>query len=292
MIWNKQGEEPLTIRRYTSLEHKGVIKYVPTFADGDAVETVLVPHSGNYFSLCVSSSVGCPVHCRFCSTGREPFVRMLRYDEIVWQLQVAGGNFSKNLKVISFMGMGDPLLNYENVIKAAKCIQENWSIKRIIISTIGIPNRIRQLSNDIDVELYLSLVSTDDTIRSQLVPYRPYYPINELLDALETYSSNSSKPVTISYLLLARINDRNVDANRLINMLQKRDFKIMVSLREFCPNGSPFAVSANMSIFDSTLREAGIETEIFVSKGKDINAGCGQLVQHVAKTEKALALEV
>jgi len=121
LIWNEPIEGQLAVKRYDSVEDGGVRKYVLCFADGGTVETVLIPHLGNYFSLCVSSSVGCPVHCRFCSIGREQFRRMLRSNEIVRQLEVAVSDFdfSGDLEVVSLMGMREPLLNYENVVNAA-----------------------------------------------------------------------------------------------------------------------------------------------------------------------------
>jgi len=277
-------------RRYASQEDKGTVKYSLELAGGGTIETVLVLHPGDYFSLCVSCSVGCPVHCAYCATGGEPYHGVLKHDEIVAQIEapIISGDLCKPLEAVSFMGMGEPLLNFENIVKAAKCFEETWSVKRILLSTIGIPDRIRQLPAFLDVELYVSLVSTSDSIRSLLIPFRPYYSVNQLLDSLKTFSESSTHPVTISYLLLDQVNDRVVEARHLVDILLQQDFEAKVSLRRFCENDTPFATSPRIHEFSRTIEESGIEVEIFDSKGKDAYGGCGQLAQRVPGLRQTL----
>jgi len=276
------------IRRHTSQEDKGTVKYGLELAGGGTIEAILVLHPQDYFSLCVSCSVGCPVHCTYCATGGEPFHRMLKHDEIVAQIEapMISGDVYKPLEVVSFMGIGEPLLNFENVVKAAKCFEDIWSVKRILLSTIGIPHRIQELPAFLDVELYVSLLSTSNTLRSLLIPHRPFYSVNELLDSLETFSESSKHPVTISCLLLNRVNDRVTEARRLVHMLLQRDFEAKVSLRRFCENGTPFAASPRIHEFARIIEESGIEVEIFDSKGKDVYGGCGQLAQRVSREKQ------
>ncbi|MDB2415017.1 23S rRNA (adenine(2503)-C(2))-methyltransferase RlmN [Rickettsiales bacterium] len=268
----------------------GTRKWLLKFDDGNEVETVHIPDAGRG-SLCVSSQVGCTLNCKFCHTGTQKMVRNLTAAEIVSQMMLArdqlddwkNDNESKKTSNIVMMGMGEPLLNYDNVAEAIKIFLDpdgiNLSKRKITLSTSGIVPAIEKCGNDLGVNLAISLHAVNDKLRDILVPINKKYPIAELLKACEEYpAASNSRRITFEYVMLKDVNDSDDDARQLIKLLENIHAKI--NLIPFNPwPGSVFECSSNNRIrrFADVLLEAGYSSPIRTPRGQDILAACGQL---------------
>ena len=289
-------------------------KWLLKFADGNEVETVFIPDA-NRGTLCVSSQVGCTLACTFCHTGTQRLVRNLTPGEIVTQVLVARdglrewpgaeglpghgriktqthGNGDKpiiketperQLTNIVFMGMGEPMFNYDNVISAIKIMLDPdglaLSKRKITVSTSGVVPRIRDLAKDVGVNLAISLHAVTDEVRDVIVPINRKYPIAELLDACREYVALvPSRRIMFEYVMLNGVNDLPEDAHRLVKLLEGIPSK--VNLIPFNPwPGAPYTCSSNNRIhaFGRILIAAGVASPIRKTRGEDIMAACGQL---------------
>ncbi len=270
-------------KKYNSTEDPGIIKYILRLSDGNYIESVLIPYK-DHLTLCASTQVGCPVKCRFCRTGKDKFIRNLKMSEIVDQVRVIGNDISghSNIDIVAFMGMGEPLLNYNNVVKSVRALKQRspWPIKHFFISTVGIVPKLLKLSKEkcLNINLFISLNATEDRLRRKMMPVRPYYSINQIFDAVDLYSKRVRTEFnpTISYLLLNRINDSRQDAKRIVKLISGGPYTVY--LKEYCENDKlEFKRSNNMKDFKKILDKAGIINIANISKGKDVLAGCGQL---------------
>lgn len=259
----------------------GTTKFLWELEDGETIESVLLYHPGR-ITACISTQVGCPIKCVFCATGKSGFVRNLSTAEIVAQVLSMEKEEKKKIGNVVYMGMGEPLLNYENVVKSIRILNHrkmgNIGIRRITLSTVGIPEKIVQLANEgLDINLAISLHAPSNFKRDELVPINRKYSIEEILEAVRFYQSKTGRRVTIEYVLIRGLNDEISDAKKLAEIL--RGLKVYVNLipvnpvDEFLKKPSRERLLA----FKRILLENGIEAEIRREKGSDIEAACGQL---------------
>ncbi|MBD1213844.1 MAG: 23S rRNA (adenine(2503)-C(2))-methyltransferase RlmN, partial [Dolichospermum circinale Clear-D4] len=194
---------------YRSVAPDDTVKYLLKLADGEIVETVGIP-SDKRLTVCVSTQVGCPMGCDFCATGKGGYKRNLTRGEIVDQVLTVQEDFQERVSNVVFMGMGEPLLNTENVILAIKSINQDVGIgaRSLTLSTVGIPSRIRQVAtHQLQITLAVSLHAPNQALREQLIPSAKPYPIEDLLAECREYVEITGRRVTFEYILLAEVND-------------------------------------------------------------------------------------
>ena len=268
----------------------GTRKWLVKFPDGQEVESVHIPEEDRG-ALCVSSQVGCTLTCSFCHTGTMKLVRNLTAGEIIAQMLVARDTINewpspKGERMISnivMMGMGEPLLNYDNVSKALRIIMDGEGIslskRRITLSTSGVVPKIRQCGEELGVNLAISLHAVTDEVRDILVPINKRYPIKELLQACREYpGANNARRITFEYVMLDGVNDSPAEARELVRLL--KDIPAKVNLIPFNPwPGTNYQCSSNnaMHRFVKIINDAGYSSPIRVPRGRDIMAACGQL---------------
>jgi 23S rRNA (adenine2503-C2)-methyltransferase len=269
------------------LSSDGSRKWLLRLEDGNCIETVFIPEAERG-TLCVSSQVGCVLNCSFCSTAQQGFNRNLSTGEIIAQVWVAAralGSRADSNRVISnvvMMGMGEPLLNYDNVVRAMHLMQDDFgfglSRRRITLSTAGIVPAIRQLRQDCDVSLAVSLHAPDDMLRNELVPLNRKYPIRELLAACRDYVGEGRRRVTFEYVLLDGINDTDAHASELVRCLEGVPAKVnLIPFNPFPGSNYRRSPRARVDRFFELLNRAGIVTITRKTRGDDIDAACGQL---------------
>ena len=272
----------------------GTKKWLIKVDGGSCIEMVFIPERERG-TLCISSQVGCSLDCSFCATGKQGFHRDLTSAEIIGQLWLA--NFhNKEINQITnvvFMGMGEPLLNYDAVLESAKIMKDPHSYglsrKRITISTSGIVPNILKLSQDIDVSLAISLHASDDILRDEIVPINKKYPIKALLGACKEYLSSfkNKKTITMEYILIDGINDSIEHAKQLAILLSDISCKInLIPFNNF--KGATYKRPSNnkMSIFKKYLMDKGFIATLRITRGDSVAAACGQLVGDLSNTVK------
>ena len=279
--WYFDNLEPIHIQTATD----GTTKTAWKLHDGEVIESVLIP--GNQkFTVCVSSQVGCKLGCKFCATGTLGFKRNLTYGEIFNQVtaaKMAAEAQGFPLSNIVFMGMGEPMLNYDNVLAAIERITAEdglaMSPYRITVSTAGIPDKIRQLADDgVRFNLAVSLHAAKESVRTSLMPINKAYSLKEVADSLKYFVEKTGTRPTFEYLLLKDINDSLEDAKALA--FYCRQFPIKINLIEYNNvEGSGFQHSPDKKRdeFVKYLENCNMVVNIRRSKGKDIDAACGQL---------------
>ena len=281
-------KRPMVSEKQTSAD--GTIKWLLQFEDGAKAETVFIPEEDRG-TLCISSQVGCTLNCSFCHTGTQKLVRNLSSSELVGQILIAFDELSawpsaqigRPLTNIVLMGMGEPLYNLDNVIKALKIIMDNEGIsiskRRITLSTSGIVPEFNRCGLETDVNLAISLHAVTDDVRDILVPINKRYPIKELLNACREYPGiSNSRRITFEYVMLKGINDSTSDARALIKLMEGIPAKI--NLIPFNPwPGSPYECSEKKQIeeFAKIVLKAGYPSPVRTPRGDDILAACGQL---------------
>ena len=272
----------------------GTHKWLLGLDGRNAVETVYIPEPTRG-TLCVSSQIGCALNCQFCSTGAQGFNRNLATAEIIGQMWVAAkhlGNVThqnRRITNVVMMGMGEPLANFENVLKAMKLMRDDLGFglasKRVTLSTAGLVPLIDQLSDAIDVSLAVSLHAANDELRTELMPINKRYPIAELLAACQRWVARKPRTsITFEYTLMKGVNDQPEHARQLIKLMRKLP-TCKVNLIPFNPfPGTQFARSDAAAIhdFQSQLLNAGVLTMLRRTRGDDIDAACGQLAGQVA----------
>ena len=271
----------------------GVRKWVLQVDAANRVETVFIPEEGRG-TLCVSSQVGCALECSFCSTARQGFNRNLTADEIVGQLWVAQRELGGERPVtnVVLMGMGEPLLNFNNVVAATNLMMDDFayglSKRRVTLSTSGVVPALDRLAEVSDISLAVSLHAPDDALRDELVPINRKYPIRELLAASKRYiGQEGRRKVTIEYVLLEGVNDSPAQAKALAKLLANVPSKVnLIPFNPF-PN-SRYRCSGPEAIarFSEILQNAGLITTTRKTRGEDIDAACGQLVGQVNDKSK------
>jgi 23S rRNA (adenine2503-C2)-methyltransferase len=280
-----------------SVSDDGTRKWVLEMDSGNHVETVFIPERDRG-TLCVSTQIGCALACTFCSTARQGFNRNLSVHEIIGQMWVANkalGRDPKGERIISnvvFMGMGEPLLNFDNTLKTIDLLLDDFayglSKRRITISTSGVVPAINRLRESTDVYLALSLHAPNDELRNALVPLNKKYPLAEVLDACVNYvRGEPGKRVTIEYVMIDGFNDKPEHARQLVKLL--RNLPVKINLIPFNPfPGSDFKRSTPqaLEIFRDILIKNKLTTITRKTRGDDIDAACGQLVGKVKDRSK------
>jgi 23S rRNA (adenine2503-C2)-methyltransferase len=273
----------------------GTRKWLLQMGCGNRVETVFIPENGRG-TLCVSSQIGCSLACPFCSTAQQGFNRNLSVAEIIGQLFVAQKQLGDKAKItnVVMMGMGEPLLNFNNVVAAMNIMMDDFayglSKRRVTLSTSGIVPAIYRLSEACDVSLAVSLHAANDSLRDQLVPINKKYPLKELLEAcLHFVESAPRRHITFEYVMLAGINDSDTDARALIKLLKKIPAKInLIPFNPFPGSKYQCSTASRLEQFRSILHRSGMVVTIRKTRGDDIDAACGQLVGKVADKSRRL----
>ncbi len=268
----------------------GTVKALFQTADGRPVESVLMRYRDGRRSVCVSSQSGCPLTCTFCATGAMKFGRNLSQAEIVDQ--VLHFRRIEALNHLVFMGMGEPLMNLDNVLGAARRLPDiGITHRRTGISTVGWAPGIRALTeSDVPVRLALSLHAPEDDLRSRIMPVNDRFSIAEVLDACREYYEKRRRRVFVEYVMLAGVNDGHEQAVALAKLLDPRMYK--VNLIPYNPTESIYDGSSRNAIgrFQAVLEEHGLSATVRLTRGRDIDAACGQLAARArAATDDAEA---
>lgn len=268
-------------------------KWLLEFSDGERVEMVYIPEEDTG-AVCISTQVGCAMGCKFCHTGSQKFTRNLTAGEIVSQFMLARDSYGewpsptneiRHLSNIVVMGMGEPLQNQENVIKALNILTDcegiSISKRRVTMSTAGIAPKILETMQATGVRLAISLHAPNNEIRKRIMPITNKYPLEEIMKACQVYQSeDGSRYITFEYLMLDGINDYFECAEELIAMMKKYQLRASFNLIPFNPwPECEFKPSSNNRVhaFAKKLNEAGFAAPIRVARGQDILAACGQL---------------
>lgn len=268
-----------------TVANDGTEKFLLELDDGKKIESVLIKHKRTVCA-CLSSQVGCAMKCSFCATGLMGFLRNLTKEEIVGQFELMGG--IQKITNVVFMGMGEPLHNYTNVVIAVNELREKGlSWQKITVSTVGIPDKIRQLGKDAQCKLALSLHASNDALRSKIVPLNNRFTIKEIVDACKEFPLRKKCELMIEYVLLAGINDSLECAKELAELLEQISFVVI----NLIPYNSVVGLSFERPSVEQCLKfkqlliDAGYKTIIRTTKGLDSDAACGML----AVTNKILA---
>jgi 23S rRNA (adenine2503-C2)-methyltransferase len=292
-------EEIVEVRALTINSEKvsadGTIKWLLYLEDGNCIETVFIPEEGRG-TLCVSSQVGCALNCSFCSTGQQGFNRNLTVGEIIGQVWLAvrrlskqNGRHDRQITNVVMMGMGEPLLNFENVVTAMNIMMDDLayglSKYRVTLSTAGVVPALRKLAEVSDVSLAVSLHAPTDDLRNQLVPINKKYPLHNLIAACREYfqhRGDHKRQIIMEYVMLDKVNDSPLHARQLIKLLQGVPVKVnLIPFNPFPKNQYRRSNKEVIDNFRTILLEAGINTITRKTRGDDIDAACGQLVGKV-----------
>lgn len=298
--WDDNTTLPLSLREVLNAEcplgikseifkskDSGAAKALITLQDNAKIETVLMKHKDERATVCVSSQVGCPLGCNFCATGKMGYKRNLEASEIVeqvlfWQryLRKSDSGADKVTNVV-YMGMGEPFLNYDNVMESIRMINDkdifNIGARHISISTSGLIKEINKFAKGkMQINLAVSLNASNNKLRSELMPINNRYPLRELMFAVENYANNSSRRVMFEYLMIDGVNDSEYHAKELSKLMNHQLY--VVNLIRYNPTekyrpSSPRAIDK----FKHILQRAGVNVTQRYSFGADINAACGQL---------------
>ena len=283
---------PLIVESYVSDD--GSRKWIIDIDSGSKVEMVYIPEAGRG-TLCVSSQAGCTLDCSFCATGKQGFDRNLSSAEIIGQLWLANeqlGTFkgiSQRVTNVVMMGMGEPLLNFDNVMEAISLMMDDCayglSKRKVTISTAGVVPAIDRMKDYTDASLAISLHAPNDELRSQLMPINKKYPINELFRAVRAYFASlpDRRVPVIEYVLIAGINDHRQHARDLAELLKSLPCKInLIPFNPFDMSSYRRPSSSSVSNFRQILQQAGYTVTVRTTRGDDIRAACGQLTGDVA----------
>lgn len=267
----------------------GTVKWVLKMACGNRVETVFIPEEKRG-TLCVSSQVGCALACSFCSTAQQGFNRNLTTAEIIGQLWVANHRLGDESRItnVVMMGMGEPLLNFDNTVKAVNLMLDDCayglSKRRVTVSTSGVVPAMYRLSAACDVSVAVSLHAPNDVLRNELVPINQKYPLAQLMEACQDVVKHSPRGfITFEYVMLDGVNDTFSDARALVKLLKNVPCKMnLIPFNPFPNSGYECSKVSAIEAFRRILHKAGIITTVRKTRGEDIDAACGQLVGKVA----------
>ncbi len=282
----------------------GTQKLLITWPNGAQAETVMIPDDDRR-TACVSSQVGCPVGCKFCASGMEGVKGNLTAGQIVEQVMQFNLLMNQNaapskdakperINHVVFMGMGEPMANYSNVMQAIRVLHDpkglNISARKITISTVGVPVRMKQLADEeLPLNLAISLHAPSEAIRRELIPWAEHFSIDEILNAARYYFNKSGREITFEYILLSGVNDRPEHARQLATICKTVRANVNL-LRYNEVETLPFQRPKSDSVmqFQEILRRAGVNAHVRKSRGRDIAAACGQLRRH--ENEKVVQL--
>jgi 23S rRNA (adenine2503-C2)-methyltransferase len=289
MSFTEMTDLPLAVRTDLQARYPDVVPAPVRVLEADGGDTHKAVFSGSYEtvamrypdrrSVCVSSQAGCGLGCTFCATGQMGLVRNLSAWEIVSQVLWAGRTFGERPTNVVFMGMGEPMANYDAVMRSVRSIHDDLGIsaRKITVSTVGLVPQIDRLAaEDIPVTLALSLHAPDDRTRSSLVPLNERWPVAECIGAAKRFRRAHGRRVTIEYALIAGVNDRPEQSAMLAVLLRGSDLHVnLIPLNPTPGFGVP--ASTRVSAFADELRAGGVNVTIRDTRGRDIDAACGQL---------------
>ncbi|MFI4957240.1 MAG: 23S rRNA (adenine(2503)-C(2))-methyltransferase RlmN [Gammaproteobacteria bacterium] len=271
----------------------GTHKWLLQLHDGNCIETVFIPANGRG-TLCISSQVGCILNCDFCSTGKQGFSRNLTTAEIISQLWIAvrslskeNGTHDRHVTNVVMMGMGEPLLNFDNLIPALNIMLDDLayglSKRRVTVSTSGVIPGMQALRKVSDVALAVSLHAPNDELRDKLVPLNKKYPLEDLMAMCREYfKDDHRRSITMEYVMLAGVNDKPEHARQLIKILQGVPAKMnLIPFNPFPHTTYQRSDDETINRFQHILMQAGLNTTVRRTRGDDIDAACGQLVGQV-----------
>lgn len=265
---------------FRSVAPDGTVKYLLKLSDGHIIEAVGIP-TAKRLTVCVSSQVGCPMACDFCATGKGGFVRNLETHEIVDQVLTVQEDFAQRVSNIVFMGMGEPLLNAPNVVKAVRSLNQDVGIgqRSITVSTVGIPGQIRRLAQELlQITLAVSLHASNQALREKLIPSAHKYPFQDLIAECYEYVNLTGRRVTFEYILLAGLNDLPHHAAELAEMVG--GFQSHVNLIPYNPiSEADYQRPSDRQIqaFVDELKKRHVAVSVRYSRGLEKDAACGQL---------------
>lgn len=292
-------ECPLSIRTTVFDSNKtDTAKALIVLEDMSQIETVLMQHKDGRNTVCVSSQVGCPVGCAFCATGTLGLGRNLTVSEIVLQVIFFARHLKKNSKEnpritnIVYMGMGEPFMNYDNVMASIKLLNDkeafNIGARHISISTSGVVTGIKKFAKEpLQLNLAISLHAPNNTLRSELMPINKRFSIDKVMQAVEEYKNDRGRQIMFEYLMMDGVNDKEEHARQLVELLGNDTSLYMVNLIRYNPTGKfrP-SLPQNIKKFKNILMRSGIKTSERFAFGQDINAACGQLALKNKKPSK------
>lgn len=281
--WRESQKENLIGRSqisYCSIAKDETRKYLLKLTDGLIIEAVGIPTSKR-LTVCVSSQVGCAMACDFCATGKSGFTRNLKAHEIIDQILTVQNDFGQRVSNVVFMGMGEPLANLPEVIKAVKSINQDIGIgqRSLTISTVGLPQKIIELAHEqLQITFAVSLHASNQKIREQLIPTANNYPLSQILNDCREYVKITGRRVTFEYILLAGVNDLPQHAQELASHL--KGFQTHVNLIPYNPISEvdfQRPSSERINHFMNLLKHENIAVSVRYSRGLDADAACGQL---------------
>ena len=285
------------VRRQDSAD--GTQKLLLEWPGGASAETVMIPDADRR-TACISSQVGCPVGCKFCASGINGVKGNLTADQIVeqvYQLDLLLHPLRERITNLVFMGMGEPLANYANVMQAIRVLHDpkcfNIGARRITISTVGVPAKMRQLAEeDLPINLAISLHAPTEALRKELIPWAEHFGLDDILDTGRYYFDRTGREITLEYILLSGVNDRPEHARQLVKVC--RTLRANVNLIRYNEvEGLPFLrpKGDNVVRFQEVLRANGVNAHVRKSRGRDIDAACGQLRRKQVEQQLAVAAE-
>ena len=260
----------------------GTVKYLFKLYDGQFIESVLMKYKYGY-SLSVSTQVGCRMNCAFCATGVGGFMRNLSASEILSQIHAAQNDMDIKVSHIVLMGMGEPMDNYENVIRFLKLVNNddglNIGMRNISLSTCGVIPGIKKLQDEnLQLTLSVSLHAPNDTVRTKLMPVNKKYPVDELLSACREYAQSTSRRISYEYAMFGGVNDSDECAVELANKLKGTLAHInLIPANDVTESGLKSSTPERIKRFSEILEKAGRNVTVRRSLGGDIDASCGQL---------------
>lgn len=274
---------PLTVLRVQDAPDRSATKYLAAVDDGQQVECVRMRFDDGRRSACISTQAGCAMGCAFCATGLGGFARNLSAGEILGQFLLVRAHGHRRLSNVVFMGMGEPLANYDAMLRAVRILAAPWGagigMRHITVSTVGLVPQIRRLARErLQMTLAVSLHAPTDALRDRLVPVNRRYPLAALVAASREYAEVTGRRVTFEYVLIDGVNDGPGEARALSQLL--KGLRCHVNLIPLNPiPGIPFARPPipRVRAFASALREAGIPVTVRIERGGEIQAACGQL---------------
>jgi 23S rRNA (adenine2503-C2)-methyltransferase len=272
-----------------SLSYDGTLKLLLSTSDNESIECVGIP-TQKRLTACLSSQVGCPMDCKFCATGKEGLKRSLKVSEILDQILFIENEMNRKVTNIVFMGMGEPLLNIDDLLLSIRSINEDFKIsqRKITVSTVAVPKMISKLSSKAfqilgkcQFTLAVSLHASNQKTRETIIPSAKNYEIKKIIEDCKKYVKDTGRRISFEYLMLNGVNDKLEHANELSNLL--KGFQCHVNLIHYNQiNEVEFkrASSENLQLFQSRLFNNGIAVSLRKSRGLDKNAACGQLRQN------------
>ena len=281
IIYNDYSLNLLKIEKRFKSNNEDTIKYLFRTLDDKLIESVSMIDKGRH-TLCISSQIGCSVNCDFCATAKMGIIRNLDCGEILEQLIIIANERHKSITNIVFMGMGEPFLNYKNVIKSCEIMNDsmafNLSSKKITISTSGILTKIKQFINEKHkYKLAISLNASNNNDRDKLIPINKKWPIEDILSTLKQYKFKKYRPIMFEYVLIEGVNDSEENAIELSQLL--KNFNCKINIIPYNETKENYKRSSRIDKFVNQLNRISSNYQVLIrwSKGQDIDAACGQL---------------